>query len=172
MNLFPPLRTLKNRRYLSMAFETNRLNAAKQPVRLCTFSSFLRNLMSNKALIFSKLASMCHWLTMNFLEATTKTHLNGFSLILCLSKILKAASRCSTWFTDLRLFTTIPSLNFHYLANEVDKHFVNKLSISRHGLFQAKGHDLVTIKSPIYDEWGAFLVRWMHGALVSIHKTE
>ena len=72
-----------------MAFKINLLRAATLPVRLCTSLVLLEDHMSNRAFIFSGLAYMPRWLTMNpknFPEATPKVHLRGVEFHVVRSK--------------------------------------------------------------------------------------
>lgn len=83
-NLILSLSTLKNKRQLVVAFERNQLNAANQPVRFCTSLGLLRDLIPDKALTFSKLASMSRQLTMqpkNFQKMTLKAHLRRYPIL-------------------------------------------------------------------------------------------
>ena len=68
--------------HLSMALEMNLLRVATHLVRLYTSLVLLRDRVSIRACIFSGLASMPHWLTINprnFQEAMLTAHLRGLA---------------------------------------------------------------------------------------------
>ena len=82
----------------------NLLRAATLLVRLYTFLVLLKYRMSINACIFSGLAFILGWLTINprnFPETTPNAHLRGFNFIRYILRILNVSVKWATWSMQL-----------------------------------------------------------------------
>jgi hypothetical protein len=96
----------------SPSLDMNLLKAAMHPVSLCTFFCDRSASILMMALIFSGLASIPQWLTMNlsnFPAGTSKTHFSGLSFHRYRLRLLKTSCKSSMKFAEFSVLITTSS---------------------------------------------------------------
>ena len=153
----------------------NQLRAAMRPVKHWTSFTLTRDFISNRAWIFSGLASIPQLCTMNprnFLEAALNVHFAGLSLIWYLPNTWKCCSRCWMCCSACKDLIIISST---YTSTDFLKSLVNILFTKcwyvAPAFFNLKA-SLVAINTLVCDKSYLFFIFNVVVPLIGIHKTE